>query len=172
MFIIWGKIISSIFKIVSKIDPIYDLKAVKNSTEIKNTYKAHIEDGVAVTKFLYWFKNNKKLNLKKIEKKLEELRKLSKNYLYPSFDTIAGSGPNGAIIHYKSNSKTNRQIKRNDILLVDSGGQYKWGTTDITRTICCGKISNEIKDNFTRVLKGHIAVVTYNLNNKTVENYR
>ena len=163
------KIISSIFKIVSKIDPIYDLKAVKNSTEIKNTYKAHIEDGVAVTKFLYWFKNNKKIKSeKKIEKKLEELRKLSKNYLYPSFDTIAGSGPNGAIIHYKSNNKTNRQIKRNDILLVDSGGQYKWGTTDITRTICCGKISNKIKDNFTRVLKGHIAVVTYNLNNKTI----
>ena len=163
------KIISSIFKIVSKIDPIYDLKAVKNSTEIKNTYKAHIEDGVAVTKFLYWFKNNKKIKSeKKIEKKLEELRKLSKNYLYPSFDTIAGSGPNGAIIHYKSNNKTNRQIKRNDILLVDSGGQYKWGTTDITRTICCGKISNKIKDNFTRVLKGHIAVVTYDLNNKTI----
>ena len=163
------KIISSIFKIVSKIDPIYDLKAVKNSTEIKNTYKAHIEDGVAVTKFIYWFKNNKKIKSeKKIEKKLEELRKLSKNYLYPSFDTIAGSGPNGAIIHYKSNNKTNRQIKRNDILLVDSGGQYKWGTTDITRTICCGKISNKIKDNFTRVLKGHIAVVTYDLNNKTI----
>ena len=162
------KIISSIFKIVSKIDPIYDLKAIKNSTEIKNTYKAHIEDGVAVTKFLYWFKNNKKIKSeKKIEKKLEELRKLSKNYLFPSFDTIAGSGPNGAIIHYKSNNKTNRQIKKNDILLVDSGGQYKWGTTDITRTICCGKISNKIKDNFTRVLKGHIAVVTYNLNNKT-----
>ena len=163
------KIISSIFKVVSKIDPIYDLKAVKNSTEIKNTYKAHIEDGVAVTKFLYWFKNNKKIKSeKKIEKKLEELRKLSKNYLFPSFDTIAGSGPNGAIIHYKSNNKTNRQIKRNDILLVDSGGQYKWGTTDITRTICCGKISNKIKDNFTRVLKGHIAVVTYDLNNKTI----
>ena len=162
------KIISSMFKIVSKIDPIYDLKAVKNSTEINNTYKAHIEDGVAVTKFLYWFKNNKKIiSEKKIEEKLEELRKLSKNYLYPSFDTIAGSGPNGAIIHYKSNNKTNRQIKRNDILLVDSGGQYKWGTTDITRTICCGKISNKIKDNFTRVLKGHIAVVTYDLNNKT-----
>ena len=163
------KIISSIFKVVSKIDPIYDLKAVKNSTEIKNTYKAHIEDGVAVTKFLYWFKNNKKIKSeKKIEKKLEELRKLSKNYLFPSFDTIAGSGPNGAIIHYKSNNKTNRQIKRNDILLIDSGGQYKWGTTDITRTICCGKISNKIKDNFTRVLKGHIAVVTYDLNNKTI----
>ena len=118
-----------------------------------------------VTKFLYWFKNNKKKKLteKKIEKKLENFRKKSKNYLYPSFDTIAGSGPNGAIIHYKSNNKTNRKIKKNDILLIDSGGQYKWGTTDVTRTICFGKVSNKIKNNFTRVLKGHIAVVTCNL---------
>ena len=165
------KIISSIFKIVSKIDPIYDLKAVKNSIEIKNAYKAHIEDGVALTKFLYWFKNNKESKSeRKIENKLEKLRKRSKNYLYPSFDTIAGSGPNGAIIHYKSNTKTNRKIKKNDILLVDSGGQYKWGTTDVTRTICCGKIPNKIKDNFTRVLKGHIAVVTYDLDRTTSGN--
>ena len=75
-----------------------------------------------------------------MKKKLEKFRKKSKNYLYPSFDTIAGSGPNGAIIHYKSNKKTNRKIKKNDILLIDSGGQYKWGTTDVTRTICFGKI--------------------------------
>ena len=77
------KIISSIFKIVSKIDPIYDLKAIKNSTEIKNTYKAHIEDGVAVTKFLHWFKNNnKKVTEKTIENKLQNFRKKSNNYLY------------------------------------------------------------------------------------------
>ena len=95
--------------------------------------------------------------------KLENFRKKSKNYLYPSFDTIAGSGPNGAIIHYKSNNKTNRKLKKNDILLIDSGGQYKWGTTDVTRTTCTGVISSEIKNNFTRVLKGHIAVVNCNL---------
>ena len=94
------------------------------------------------------------------------MRKRSKNYLFPSFDTIAGSGPNGAIIHYKSNSLTNRTLKKNDILLLDSGGQYKWGTTDVTRTTCLGKISNEIKNNYTRVLKGHIAVVTCDLSKK------
>ena len=102
----------------------------------------------------------------KIEKKLEKFRKKSKNYLYPSFDTIAGSGPNGSIIHYKSNKMTNRKLKKKDILLIDSGGQYKWGTTDVTRTTCLGEVSNRIKNNFTRVLKGHIAVVNCNLNFK------
>ncbi len=157
-------IITSKLKIISNVDPIYDLKSIKNDIEIKNTLKAHILDGVALTKFLYWFKFRKnKITEKKVEQKLEIFRKKSKNYLYPSFDTIAGSGPNGSIIHYKSTNKTNRKINKNDVLLVDSGGQYKWGTTDVTRTTCSGKITNKIKNNFTRVLKGHIAVVTCNL---------
>ena len=161
------QIICSRFDIIKNIDPIYELKSVKNNVEIKNTIKAHIEDGVALTKFLYWFKmNKKKITEKKIESKLEKIRKKSKNYLFPSFDTIAGSGPNGAIIHYKSNSLTNRVLKKNDILLLDSGGQYKWGTTDVTRTTCLGKVSNVVKNNYTRVLKGHIAVVTCNLSKK------
>ena len=101
---------------------------------------------------------------------MERFRRKSKNYLYPSFDTIAGSGPNGAIIHYKSNDQTNRKLNKNDILLIDSGGQYKWGTTDVTRTMCSGKISKEIKNNFTRVLKGHIAVVTCDLK-KNINGY-
>ena len=157
-------IIKSKFKIISKNDPIYNFKSLKNEIEIKNTEKVHTIDGVAVTKFLYWFKNRKiKTNEKEIEYKLEKFRKKSKKYLYPSFDTIAGSGPNGAIIHYKSNNKTNRTVSLNDILLLDSGGQYKWGTTDITRTTCSGSVPNHIKNNFTRVLKGHIAVATCNL---------
>ena len=161
------QIIQSKFKIVKNLDPIYDLKSVKNKTEINNTINAHIEDGVAVTKFLYWFKKNKKvITEKKIEQKLEKIRKKSKNYLYPSFDTIAGSGPNGSVIHYKSNNSTNRRLKKNDILLIDSGGQYKWGTTDITRTVCCGKVSNVIKTNYTRVLKGHIGVIECDLKKK------
>ena len=159
------KIIESRFNVVSKYDPIYDLKSLKNKIELKHTIKAHIEDGVALTKFLYWIKfNQKNLTEKVVEKVLEKFRKQSKNYLYPSFDTIAGSGPNGAIIHYKSNNKTNRKIKKNDILLVDSGGQYNWGTTDVTRTMCFGSATNEIKNNFTRVLKGHIAVATCDIN--------
>ena len=157
-------LINSKFKITHENDPIYDLKSIKNNTEIKNTIDAHIQDGVAITKFLFWFKTNKNAITEKIiEKKLDNFRKKSKKYLYRSFDTIAGSGPNGAIIHYKSNNQTNRKIKKNDILLVDSGGQYKWGTTDITRTMCTGKVNNIVKNNFTRVLKGHIAVITCDL---------
>jgi len=162
-----NKLIESKFQIISKVDPIYKLKSIKNPTEIKNTIKCHVEDGVALTKFLYWFKKNKRIITEKtIEKKLETFRKRSKNYLFPSFDTIAGSGPNGSVIHYRSNNQTNRRLKKNDILLVDSGGQYKWGTTDVTRTTCNGKIPIKIKNNFTRVLKGHIAVVTCNLKQK------
>ena len=161
------KIITSKFKIISDIDPIYDFKSVKNKIEINNTLKSHIEDGVALTKFLYWYKFNRlKKTETKIEKKLESLRKKSKNYLYPSFDTIAGSGPNGSIIHYRSNKQTNRNVKKNDILLIDSGGQYKWGTTDVTRTTCSNKVSIDIKNNFTRVLKGHIAVYLCDLSKK------
>ena len=158
-------LISYKFKIIEREDPIYNLKSLKNKIEIKNMVNAHIEDGVALTKFLYWIKNNKIKNLteNKIEKKLESFRKKSKNYLYPSFDTIAGSGPNGAIIHYRSDKFSNRKLKKNDLLLLDSGGQYKWGTTDVTRTLCFSKVSNKVKDIFTRVLKGHIAVALSNL---------
>ena len=153
------------FKIINKVDPIYNFKSLKNKTEISNMIKAHIDDGVALTKFLYWIKNYKKNDLteKKVEKKLENFRKKNNNYLYPSFDTIAGSGPNGAIIHYRSDKISNRKIKKKDLLLLDSGGQYKWGTTDVTRTMCFSNPSNKIKDVFTRVLKGHIAVAQSNI---------
>ncbi len=153
------------FKIIEREDPIYFLKSLKNTTEIQNMINAHIEDGVALTKFLFWMKNNNISNLSEmsIEKKLESYRKKNSNYLYPSFNTIAGSGPNGAIIHYRSNKISNRKLKNNDLLLVDSGGQYKWGTTDVTRTICFSNASKKIKDIFTRVLKGHISVALTNL---------
>ena len=158
-------LISYKFKIIDKEDSLYALKSIKNKTEIKNMVNAHIEDGVALTKFLYWIKNFKLNNLteKKIERKLESFRKNNKNYLYPSFDTIAGSGPNGAVIHYRSDKFTNRKLKEGDLLLLDSGGQYKWGTTDVTRTLCFSNISNKIKDIFTRVLKGHIGVALSNI---------
>ena len=160
------ELIKSKFKIKFKIDPIYYFKSIKNKIEIKNMKKAHIEDGVALTKFLYWIKNTDILNKseKKIELKLNNFRKLNKNYLYPSFDTIAGSGPNGAIIHYRSNKLTNRKLRKKDLLLLDSGGQYKWGTTDVTRTICFSVMPEKIKEIFTRVLKGHIAVALSNIN--------
>ncbi len=154
------KLINSRFLIKKRTDPINDLKSIKNKTEIKNMIDAHIKDGVAVTKFLYWIKNSniKKLDEIKVEKKLESFRKQSKDYLFPSFDTIAGSGPNGAIIHYRSNIKSNRKLNKDHLLLVDSGGQYKWGTTDITRTISFNNPNKKTKELYTRVLKGHIAV--------------
>jgi len=159
-------IISSKFNILNEIDPCYSLKAIKNKTEIKNMADAHIADGAALTKFLYWIKNKKNFNLTEIDakKKLENFRKKNNNFLYPSFNTIAGTGPNGAIIHYRTNKKSNRKINKKDIFLCDSGGQYKYGTTDVTRTICFSKPTQKIKNIFTRVLKGHIAVFNTNLN--------
>ena len=158
-------IIKSKFRITNREDPTYLLKAVKNKIEIKNMINAHILDGVALTKFIHWIKNinNKKITEVQAQNKLESFRKLNKAYLYPSFDTIAGSGANGAIVHYKANKKNCKTIKKKDIFLCDSGGQYKYGTTDVTRTICFSKPKPYIKDIFTKVLKGHIAVVNTNL---------
>ena len=164
----YENIIRTKINVSNKNDPIYNLKSIKNDIEIKNIIKSHILDGVAVIKFLYWIKNLKK-NISELdaEKKLNFFRKKNKNYLFPSFNTIAASGPNGAIIHYRANEKSNRLIKKNDIFLCDSGGQYKYGTTDITRTICMGKQSNKTKDIYSYVLKGHIAVANANLNKIT-----
>ncbi len=161
----YANLLKNKVSISNKNDPIYNLKSIKNSIEIKNFIKSHIFDGVAVIKFLYWIKNYKK-KLSEIDavKKLNFFRKKNKNYLFPSFDTISASGPNGAIIHYKVNKSSNRILKKNDIFLCDSGGQYAYGTTDITRTISLGKNSNKIKNIFTYVLKGHIAVANSNLN--------
>ena len=164
--IFYEDIIKSKFKIIEREDPTYLLKAIKNKTEIKNMINTHIIDGVALTKFLYWIKNinKKKINEVQAQNKLEKFRKLNKNYLYPSFNTIAGSGKNGAIIHYRANKKNCKIIKKNDIFLCDSGGQYKYGTTDVTRTICFSKPKPLVKNIFTKVLQGHIAVANTNLN--------
>ena len=164
--VFYESLIKSNFVIKSFEDPIYHLKSIKNKFEIESMKSTHIKDGVALTKFLYWIKQDKNFGFDELylEKKLEKFRRKNKDYLYPSFNTIAGSGPNSAIIHYRSSQKTNRKIYKRDIFLCDSGGQYKYGTTDVTRTVCFSKPSNRIKEIFTRVLKGHIAVVTNNLN--------
>ncbi len=163
--IFYENLIKSKFKIKSREDPIYFLKSIKNKIEINNTIKAHILDGVALTKFLYWIKmSKKKITEVDAEKKLEKFRRMNKSFLYPSFDTIAGSGENGAIVHYRAKKKSCRTIDKKDIFLCDSGGQYKYGTTDVTRTICFSNQSKNIKNIFTKVLKGHIAVATTNLN--------
>ena len=156
-------------KILNFHDPIYFLKAIKGRQEIENIKKAHIYDGVALTKYLFWLK---KIFIKKILLKFAHL----KNYLnlekktkfkFLSFPTISGTGPNGAIIHYKATKETNRKLKKGDIYLVDSGGQYEFGTTDVTRTISLKNSNKRIKDIFTRVLKGHIAVANFKLNRNT-----
>ena len=94
-------------------------------------------------------------------------RKKNKKFKFSSFPTISGTGPNGAIIHYKATKKTNRKLKKGDIYLVDSGGQYEFGTTDVTRTISLKNSNKRIKNIFTRVLKGHIAVASYSLKKNT-----
>ncbi|WP_440690666.1 M24 family metallopeptidase [Candidatus Pelagibacter sp. HIMB1782] len=164
--IFYENLIKSKFKIVKTEDPIYHLKAIKNKTEINNMINAHILDGIALTKFLYWIKKINKKNITEVEasKKLENFRKLNKNFLYPSFDTIAGSGENGAIVHYRAKKENCRVISKKDIFLCDSGGQYKYGTTDVTRTICFSKQKQNIKNVFTKVLKGHIAVAMTDIN--------
>jgi Xaa-Pro aminopeptidase len=157
-------------KIAEFLDPIYFLKSIKSKIEIKNTVKSHIFDGAALTKFLFWLKRNyRKQNINEIsaQEKLLKFRKENKNFKFLSFPTISGSGPNGAIIHYKASKKSNRKLKKGDIYLVDSGGQYNFGTTDVTRTISLNNDNKRIKDIFTRVLRGHIAVANYKLKNNT-----
>ena len=158
-------IIKKRFKILNKEDPIYLLKSIKNKDEIKNMISSHIIDGVALTKFLYWIKvkNKKKISEIDAQNKLEKFRKKNKQYLFPSFKTIAGAGSNGAIVHYRATKKNIKIINKKDIFLCDSGGQYKYGTTDVTRTLCFSKPKKNIKNIFTKVLKGHIAVATSNL---------
>jgi Xaa-Pro aminopeptidase len=128
--------------------------------------KAHEKDGLALTKFIYWIKkiNKKIITDVNAQNKLEKFRKINKSYLFPSFNTIAGSGSNGAIVHYRATTKTTKKINKKDILLIDSGGQYNYGTTDVTRTICFSKPKQSIKNAYTNVLKGHIAVALTNLN--------
>ena len=164
--IFYENMIKSKFTILDKDDPIYKLKSIKNSYEINHMIEAHKKDGLALTKFIYWIKNINKKTITEVEaqNKLEKFRKLSKYYLFPSFNTIAGSGSNGAIVHYRAKTKTTKKINKKDILLVDSGGQYKYGTTDVTRTICFNNQKQSIKNAYTNVLKGHIAVALTNLN--------
>ncbi|WP_023648060.1 M24 family metallopeptidase [Candidatus Pelagibacter ubique] len=163
--IFYENIIKSKFKIIKKEDPTYLLKAIKNNTEIDNMIKSHIIDGVALTKFIYWIKkvNKKKITEVDAQIKLEKFRKKNNKYLYPSFETIAGTGANGAIVHYRARRESCRIIRKNDIFLCDSGGQYKYGTTDVTRTICFTKPNQNIKNIYTKVLKGHIAVANTDL---------
>jgi Xaa-Pro aminopeptidase len=142
-------------------DPVSLLKAVKNSTEIEGTRRAHRRDAVALTQFLAWIDREAQTGaLTEIDavEALETFRRDTGALKDVSFPTIAGTGPNGAIVHYRVTRKSNRRISPGDLLLIDSGAQYEDGTTDVTRTIAIGEPTVEMRDRFSRVLRGHIAI--------------
>ena len=142
-------------------DPVSLLKAVKNITEIEGTRTAHHRDAVALTRFLAWVDREAPSGaLTEIDavEALETFRRQTGALKDVSFPTISGTGPNGAIVHYRVTRKSNRRIAPGDLLLIDSGAQYQDGTTDVTRTIAVGEPTAEMRDRFTRVLRGHIAI--------------
>ncbi|MEY9179034.1 Xaa-Pro aminopeptidase [Bradyrhizobium sp. USDA 326] len=142
-------------------DPVALLKAVKNATEIKGTKTAHVRDAVALARFLAWIDreapSGKLTEIDAVEA-LETFRRDTGALRDVSFPTISGTGPNGAIVHYRVTRKSNRRIEPGDLLLIDSGAQYEDGTTDVTRTMAVGEPTDEMRDRFTRVLRGHIAI--------------
>jgi Xaa-Pro aminopeptidase len=148
-------------KVVRGNDPVSLLKAVKNGTEIDGTRNAHRRDAVALVRFLAWIdREAPRGNLTEIDavEALETFRRDTGALKDVSFPTISGTGPNGAIVHYRVTRKSNRRIAPGDLLLIDSGAQYEDGTTDVTRTMAIGEPSAEMRDRFTRVLRGHLAI--------------
>ena len=144
-------------------DPIALMKAVKNHAEIAGMRAAHVRDGAALVRFLAWLDREAKTGLvTEIDavKALESFRRDTGLLKDVSFPTIAGSGPNGAIVHYRVTEATNRRLGVNELFLIDSGAQYEDGTTDVTRTVAIGRPDAEMCDRFTRVLKGHIDIAT------------
>ena len=144
-------------------DPCILAKAIKTAAEINGTRAAHVRDGTAIVRFLSWLEGTAAAStLDEISavKKLEEFRRETGALKDISFATISGSGPNGAIVHYRVTEASNRKLKLGELFLLDSGAQYQDGTTDITRTVAIGTPSEEMRDRFTAVLKGHIAIAT------------
>ena len=150
-------------------DPIDQFKSIKNNTEILNLKLSHIFDGVAYCKFLYWLKNNNLKNTSEIEcqKKIEFFKKKNKFYLGPSFETISATEKNASIIHYNAKDYKKTNLKKKHLYLLDSGSQYLYGTTDMTRSFSLGKQNQFRKKIYTLVLKSHIAVSVANLKNMT-----
>lgn len=148
-------------EIIDKANPSTLMKACKNDIELENLKNAHIKDGVAVTKFMYWLKKNigsQEITEMSAAEKLESFRKEWADYIEPSFNTISAYEANAAMMHYSANKDSNSQLAPRNLLLVDSGGQYIDGTTDITRTFVLGECSGEIREHFTLVLKGMLSL--------------
>ncbi len=163
--------IPSYVEIIDSRNPAEGMKAVKNDMEIACTKQAHVKDGAAMVRFIKWVKDQMAAGAELTEmdaaEAVESCRKQQEGYCQPSFDTIAGYGPNGAIVHYSATEATNANLKPEGFLLVDSGGQYTDGTTDITRTIALGPLTGEMKEHYTLVLKGHIALAMAQFDEKT-----
>lgn len=146
-------------KVLDKADPTTLPKAIKNPVEVANMRAAHVKDGVAVTRFMYWLKQNvgkQPMDEISVAEKLESLRQEQEGYVGPSFDPIMAYGPHGAIVHYSATPETNAAIEPVSFLLSDTGGHYLEGTTDITRTYALGPLTEEEKRMYTTVLKGHL----------------
>lgn len=159
-YALYNSIPSSV-KRVEKMNPCILFKAMKNETEIENIKKAHVKDAVAHTKFMYWLKNTigkETITELSASDKLEAYRAEQENFLCPSFDPISAFGPHAAMCHYSSSEETNVELKEGFLFLTDTGGNYLEGSTDITRTFALGKISNELKRDFTNVLRGNLAL--------------
>ncbi len=150
-------------KVVPMRDPVVLPKAIKNPVEIAGQKAAQARDGAVISRFLRWIDEEAPkgdVDELRASDHLESLRRENPELRDLSFDSISGAGPNGAIVHYKSSEKTNRKLEKGQLYLIDSGGQYVDGTTDITRTVPIGEPTEEMRDRFTRVLKGHIAIAT------------
>jgi Xaa-Pro aminopeptidase len=150
-------------KIVAGEDPCILPKAIKNATEIEGTRAAHLRDGAAVVRFLAWLDENSssgRVDEIAAAMKLEEFRRETGELKDLSFDSISAAGPHGAVVHYRPTTASNLKLKARSLYLIDSGGQYADGTTDITRTVAIGTPSAEMRRHYTLVLKGHIAVAT------------
>ncbi len=149
--------------VINKFSPALHMKAIKNDTEINKMKKAHLLDGIAMTKFIYWLKNNVgKIPMSEVMlgEKLEEFREnisvCRNSYIGPSFAPIVGYKEHGAIVHYSATNESDYKISPESIVLIDSGGQYMEGTTDVTRTISLGKVTEKMRKMYTTVLRGHL----------------
>lgn len=150
-------------QIIDRPNPTSLMKAVKNQTEIENLRKAHLKDGIAVTRFMYWLKQNVgKIPMDEVSvaEFLESLRRKERDFIEPSFDTICAYGANGAIIHYSASPDACAEIKPEGLLMVDSGGHYLQGSTDVTRTFVLGPVTEEMKNHFTLVLRAMLSLKT------------
>ncbi|CED93077.1 Peptidase, M24 family [Romboutsia ilealis] len=157
-YAIYNNIPSNVRKIEER-NPSTLFKSIKNKIELKNIRNSHIKDGVAFTKFMYWLKNNiGKMEITEISatQKLEDFRREQEKFIEPSFSTIAAYKEHAAMMHYSATEESNYKLEPRDLFLVDSGGQYFDGTTDITRTIALGPIPKHVRRDFTNVVRGMI----------------